>query len=260
MIRYLLDQYFIKQPKVRRFLTKLIYGTQDRVINLCGSILTVNSLRENGYLRAARKLKGSSFLEEEVSVLITLSIAIKSADTFIDIGANIGVFSSFIARTRLLFDDGFRILAFEPHPDTFLRLKRNVEHLGVEVHNVGLGSEKLTVDFVDGSVSHVFTNANNATSYNIPSELVPVNIVRLDSFNLYDSRNFLKIDVEGQELDVLNGASALFDRGAVSGVYIDGFVDKAVIDFLKLYNFRLFDLRKLTPSTGDAFALLALRN
>ena len=69
----------------------------------------------------------------------------------------------------------------------------------------------------------------------------------------------LKIDVEGQELDVLRGAERLFSSGRVRAVYIDGCAaGRAVEEFLTRRGFSLFDGRTLEPTTGGVFSLLAL--
>jgi|GraSoi2013_115cm_1033766.scaffolds.fasta_scaffold05929_4 FkbM family methyltransferase len=60
-------------------------------------------------------------------------------DTTIDGGANIGHMSSILAHRAGLSG---RVLAFEPHPQTFERLKRNVQKwtgvAPIELHNLAL--------------------------------------------------------------------------------------------------------------------------
>lgn len=259
MFRSKIDKLIIKQPKVRRLLTRAFYGDRNSTITLFGLNLTVNTLRENGYVRAAKKISGSSLLEDEVSVLITLPMVFGDVDTFVDIGANVGIFACIMARKKL-FDPNFKVIAFEPHPDTFQRLKRNTEGSGVEIFNVGLGAEEGSVEFVDGAVSHVFTRSEAQSAYNISSERLMIRIERLDAFDFTGRKLFLKIDVEGQELDVLKGAASLFERQQIAGVYLDGFDDRRVCAFLTRYGFKFFDLRRIAPCSGDAFALLALRS
>lgn len=70
----------------------------------------------------------------------------------------------------------------------------------------------------------------------------------------------MKIDVEGQEFAVLNGAKLFFEQKRVKAVYLDGFKnERSVIDFLKGYGFSFFDGRTLEKTDGmSVFSLLAI--
>ena len=189
---------------------------------------------------------------------MTLPIIMDRVDTFVDAGANIGIFSCIIARRRL-FQPEFRVMAFEPHPDTFVRLQANAIEWGIETYNIALGADDSRDEFVDGAVSNVFTKLDQASCYNISNERVLVNIRPLDSFCLSDRKIFLKIDVEGQEYNVLLGAIGLFESKSVVGIYFDGFSDQRVLTFLRKFNFEFFDLRQLKKCDGNVFALLAVK-
>ena len=81
---------------------------------------------------------------------------------------------------------------------------------------------------------------------------------RLDSFDL-SGNLFPKIDVEGQELDVLHGASAFFEAGRVKAVYVDGFdYDQAIPNFLTGHGMTLLapvTQRPFPPAGHTALAL-----
>lgn len=257
MVGSLIDHFFIKRPHLRRLVTSMLYGRSDQRIRLIGQNLTVNALRENGYLRASQKTKGSCFLEHELNVLLTLAISCSSCDMFVDAGANIGVFSCAMARRRI-FDPTFRIMSFEPHPDTYERLTMNTKQWGVETHNTALSNYNGELQFVDGAVSHVFTAAQHISKYNILTERTSIPCRRLDSFDIPHRAIMLKIDVEGHEYQVLEGALRLFEKRSVSAVYIDGYADKRSPAFLQRNGFELFDVDKLLPAAADTFGLLAL--
>ncbi len=58
---------------------------------------------------------------------------------------------------------------------------------------------------------------------------------------------------------VLKGASSWFDEKRIKAVYLDGFADKEeVLNFLRLYNFSLWDGQELVKTDGDLFSLLAI--
>ncbi|MFZ2449501.1 MAG: FkbM family methyltransferase [Methylovulum miyakonense] len=135
-------------------------------------------------------------LEEEMEILKELAGDRKTA---IDIGANIGLYSYYLSK---ICD---RVEAFEPNP-TCLRVLQNYNAKNVFTHNVGLSSNigvlELHIPIVDGKemLGHATVNSINTEhlSMKIP-------IKTLDEYE-FDQVSFVKIDVEGHELDVIKGA------------------------------------------------------
>jgi len=257
-LRYVLDRYFIKQPRLRHAVTKAVFGEHDTAINLAGLKLSVNILRENGYYRAWRKSRGSEFMERELGIMLSLAFVSARCDGFVDVGANIGVFSALMARRKKL-DPCFEVTAFEPHPDTYQRLVKNVALKGVSTFNAALSDRDAELSFVDGAVSHVFAATAHQNSYHIGSLRRQIPCRRLDSFDFKGQAMLVKIDVEGHELEVLRGASALLDNGRISAIYCDGHDRNAVPKFLEDRGFQLFDASNFQPSRGEIFQLLAIR-
>lgn len=130
--------------------------------------------------------------------------------TVFDVGANIGVFAVLQARR------GAQVYAFEPNPSSFRRLSQTISSNGLSAslvaYNVGVGAGKaiatLTVPrgwTTNGQLS--ITDVQEASSES-SSHLV-VAIVSLDDFvdaQTAASIDLLKIDTEGFEIEVLNGA------------------------------------------------------
>ncbi|MCX8179735.1 MAG: FkbM family methyltransferase, partial [Candidatus Aenigmarchaeota archaeon] len=104
-----------------------------------------------------------------------------------DAGANVGVFSILCAKLGAK-----RVLAFEPIEEICLKLEKNIQHNSlrnkITVVNKGLGNEqkriKIGFDF-----------------YENEAEIVP-----LDMFLRGRRVDFIKIDVEGFEKEVILGA------------------------------------------------------
>jgi hypothetical protein len=138
-------------------------------------------------------------------------------------------------------------------------LQANLSAPDQTAFNFAVGDKPGKLTFVRGAVSHVTTTLSQANSYSL-KETFDVECRRLDSFEIPGGNLLLKIDVEGQELDVLRGASRWFDEGRCAVVYIDGFERRdEVFDLLKRRDFVLLDGRTLEPAQENTFSLLAIR-
>jgi FkbM family methyltransferase len=254
----LIDRFYNKNPRLRKLLMTILFGDNNITVNIFNRKLLINSVKENGYYRASRICNTSSLLRDEVSVLLNISAILSAGDTFLDIGANIGIFSSLLSRYKSIFPD-LDIYAFEANPNTYKRLKDNAENYGFQTYNIAISDTETELEFCEGAVSHVFTTLENASKYNFKSSKMLVKCQRLDRFAIKGDSIILKIDVEGQEMAVLKGASSWFDAKRIKAVYLDGFTDKEeVLNFLRLYDFSLWDGRELVKTDGDSFSLLAI--
>ena len=248
-----------QQPRLRAALTRLIYGNRDVDVELFQRRLRLNTTLENGYYRAHRLSRRNSTLRHETLILQRLALFFSDEMTFVDVGANIGLFSILASDVGNLYPN-FHTVAFEVSPITFSRLQVNANRFGFEAINCPLGREEKDLEFVSGAVSGVTTVADKATAYNLESTRFTTRSRRLDSFVLKGDL-FLKIDVEGQELDVLYGASAFFAEKRVKAVYVDGFdFDPAIPDFLRANGMRLVNPNNLKPFQARDFTVIALRD
>ncbi|THD37179.1 MAG: FkbM family methyltransferase [Sphingomonas sp.] len=239
-------------------MTRLLHGRRDHDVRLFGRDVRINALREAGYYRASKLIRANSLLRDETLVLQRVSMMLGPDTTFVDIGANIGIFSCVIADAARIFDN-FRVVAFEASPDTYRRLAVNAERFGFTAINAALAARDGPLDFVDGAVSGVATASDKAGIAHIRGRGFAADGRRLDGFDL-PGRLVLKIDVEGMELAVIEGARGLFDAGRVAAVYLDDFADKpAVLTFLTGYGFDLYAPGRLNAYHDRARALLAVR-
>ena len=106
----------------------------------------------------------------------------------------------------------------------------------------------------------MFTTTDNESTYSIKDKIIEVTAGKLSEQNISGDSLIVKIDVEGQEMNVLEGAKNLFDKSKIKAVFIDGFYDPKIISFLKDYHFKLMNAQSLEESSLTGGQLLALRN
>ena len=90
-------------PRFRLFLVNLFFPDQDVDIELYGSRLRINKRKEVGYLNAYKRAQFSMVLQHESGVLATLALLLEPTDTFVDIGANVGLYASIVSRVGSVF-------------------------------------------------------------------------------------------------------------------------------------------------------------
>jgi Methyltransferase FkbM domain len=71
--------------------------------------------------------------------------------------------------------------------------------------------------------------------------------MRLEETGLSEGPIVLKVDVEGHEFEVLQGAASLFDRTRIAVVFLDGFEKPSIPRLLADRGFVLFDAATLHP-------------
>jgi FkbM family methyltransferase len=144
--------------------------------------------------------------EPELAVLDQL---IRRGGTAVDVGANQGFFAFALSE---LAD---RVVAFEPNPDYAL-FARAMLRGRAEVHRLALADEPGRTAFHvpidhDGTVLHLAGSLKGTHGQFPRDRTYRVEVRTLDSFALTDVR-FIKVDVEGSEREVLDGASATIAR------------------------------------------------
>jgi FkbM family methyltransferase len=228
-----------KYPRFRSFLTRLLVPARKIDIQLFGAALRIHTREEIGLWRAARMADENVVFRDEVASLLNLALLFRPGDTFVDVGANVGLYSTVLSRLRHAFPN-VNYVAIEPNPQTAERLRNSVGE-AVQVLNVALSDHTGELGFVSGVTSGVFrVSARDSAATKVRCE-------RLDRVPLPQSDLVVKIDVEGHELPVLNGAARLLDEQRIKVIYIDGYSDGTIPDFLRERNFALYHGRTLTP-------------
>jgi FkbM family methyltransferase len=166
----------------------------------------------------------------------------------VEIGANIGQNCSCMARRAW---PGGMVYAFEPHPDILSELRRNVarwpadKFAPVHIEPVALSAEPGEASLENGP--EFKTNRGSASIQRGASRpgSFTVKLARLDDC-LCEVKDIgvCKIDVEGHELSVLQGATDLLKRRAIRDIIFEDFNPQPsdVTKLLRDNNYEVFKL------------------
>ena len=157
---------------------------------------------------------------------------------FLDVGADIGVYSATLLNT--FPNSELKVMAFEPTARSFALLCRNLTLNGhkegdrLKIFNCALGSKangraQLHFDaLAPGSSRIVFEPAaENAVEIEVQSldQLVSPALDSCDDI-------FMKIDVEGMEIPVLQGAQQIMASGRGLYLMVEDFVDGSILEYI----------------------------
>lgn len=158
-----------------------------------GKTITMNAFSHNDFIGRCFVIHNDFF---EPDLIKIMGQFIKQGDTVLDIGANIGNHSVYFSKIC-----GATVHAFEGYAPIFPILEKNIANTSTTLHKTLLGKEK-------GQASVTNFNSSNAgcTTFS-PNNDGDFPICSLDSMkNKIGKVHFMKIDVEGAELPVLQGA------------------------------------------------------
>ena len=192
----------------------------------------------------------------------------------IDVGANKGNYTL----EALNVNDRLRVYAFEPHPITFAALEKRVSRYSNAIPiNKGMSSQNGSLQLYDypdkDASSHASLFQDVITEiHGVGSSVAhTVDLTTLDGFLKSEKINeitLLKIDTEGNELEILRGGVNAIGEGKVKAIHFE-FNEMNVIsraffrDFWKVlesYRFyrmlpnELLEIKKYNPLSCELFA------
>lgn len=143
--------------------------------------------------------------------------ALRPGDLFVDVGANVGSYTVLAAGAC-----GADVISCEPIPAAYRHLQLNI-HINelddrVRALRVGVGSATGLLRFTStfDSMNHVVTGAQESQS-----PTVQVEVTSLDELLEAEDPYLLKIDVEGYETEVVDGASQTLARPNLAAVVME---------------------------------------
>jgi FkbM family methyltransferase len=142
---------------------------------------------------------------------------------FFDVGANDGA----TAKAAISHLPGARIYAFEPHPQTFAKLRDNISRPQLSLFNIALGDwtgEAELFSYENDKINSLSRKAPFAMRFGKEGEPIKVRIDTIDDFCASQDIagiDVLKIDTEGSELVVLKGAGKKLANRDIRFVYTE---------------------------------------
>ena len=123
----------------------------------------------------------------------------KEKNHVIDVGANIGLMTAYFSKHWK------KTTAFEPSRKSFACLEKNCNKENISLHNLGLSNKDDKVLFAEYTKSEIDQIILTKTVLKKNWTSSEIEVTYLDKFKFKDV-DLLKIDVEGHELQVVQGA------------------------------------------------------
>jgi len=145
-----------------------------------------------------------------------------------DVGANIGQFADVLLREFATCPTALDAWLFEPSPKTFQKLRSNLDgRAGVRLQNLGLGDqvgERRLYSIGEGSK---FASLYRRDMPHKNETMDCVEIAAISTVDYFCFENgikhiqFLKLDVEGHEFKVLQGATDMLAQGCIDFIQFE---------------------------------------
>lgn len=181
---------------------------------------------------------------------------LRPQDSFVDVGANVGVFTTLLG-TRI---PGLGITAIEPFPPVLQMLERNCDLNGLapSIRRVGVGAAAGSA-MLEVAARDVHNRLSNDAGEAGDGRL-SVPVMTLDEIVGEDAVRLVKVDVEGGEHDVFRGADRLLSRSDPPVLLFElaghetryGTTARGIFELLAGHGYRLYLLDgALTPYDGN---------
>ena len=159
----------------------------------------------------------------ELFVLNAIKNTGRKINTLFDVGANTGEYTKLLLR---YFPDAF-IYSFEASKMTYKKLKENIQSERVVLNNIGISN-----DTTKGILYYDKECSGLASLYDRQLDYLGIDFslseeIELDTLDHYcethniDIIDFLKMDIEGNELNALKGANRLLKEKRINSIQIE---------------------------------------
>lgn len=193
-----------------------------------------------------KKLTANLFEDKEINFLLKI-LKFRKTHTFIDIGAHAGLYSIIIKT----WFPSIKIISFEPDKQNRFQFFGNIFlnnlHNKIQVYDIGLSNKKGLVPF--GIRTEAFGKRGGKAINNNSTDKVQID--KLDNLLNYKKTDCLiKIDVEGHECEVIEGAK-LFLKNNFCLIQVELWNEKSFNNFnniIKNFGYQSFQKIKGTEN------------
>ncbi len=240
IFKFILKEESNKKQRIRRLFYALCWQIWKRTVK---KPLIINLDNGAKYIAHPKTPMGSFPIYARIydsDKIIFLRKFLKEGGIFIDIGANMGVYP-------LLLKDKFRkFILFEPIKETANICEANMKLNGIkyELYGIALGNSSGEIKFdFKGNFDTTAKISKDSGNY-------IVKIDKLDNIipeKYYGDLSFIKIDVEGFELDVLKGAEKIIEESSVRLIQFERLKTtplEPLLEFFKKRGWKVFALGK----------------
>jgi FkbM family methyltransferase len=242
------------QALTRRLRTS---GRRFRTLDILGHAIILDVTDSSAYMRYFH----AQPYEPELTAF--LADTVRPGSVFVDVGANIGLFTLLAARCA---SPGGRVLAFEPHPDARARMQHLLTLNGltnlVTVSNAALSDRSgpaaplfLASDSVlstlDPSVAPMKDEYAFRTSVDVPVSSLDDWLAASGPAWTDTPIDVIKIDVEGTEARVLHGMARTLARSPSLKIVCETAAGGAADDLLKAAGFTVRPLESRRGTFGN---------
>ncbi|NND76953.1 MAG: FkbM family methyltransferase [Flavobacteriales bacterium] len=204
---------------------------------------------------------GQDYVEkDDLNVFLSL---VKNDFVVFDVGANTGLYSLAVKAK----DPSATVYAFEPHPINLERLDRNVQLndlKGISTVGMAVGALNKVINFtipsndqISDTSSAIDEFSKNSYRGEIKWKQIQVKQTTLDDFLIersIDLVNLIKIDVEGYELSVFDGAKKTIESSKPF-ILVESFLDKEkrtyFSKFISDFDYEVFFIHNKGIVRGD---------
>ncbi len=213
------DDNFVERLE-KQFCQSCVLPTMLGVENSCHRCEVYSTTQHNMYIIDGHKMwlddqdslglssNNGIFEPQEIEIV---KQEVKLGDTVLDIGANIGYYTLIFA--KLVGEHG-KVFAFEPDPNKFALLKKNVEMNGYT--NVVLVPKAVSNE---NKIAKLYLCKQNQAMHRVYNSVfcndsINIELLKLDDyFQQYsDNISFIKIDIEGNEYAAIEGMLNLLHK------------------------------------------------
>lgn len=246
---YIKKRTYNKPPPTEEEVWEALFVDQTNIIyDLCADVKII--------LHKDSRLCRLIYFGFEENELNFMKKYLRNGDVFIDIGSNIGLYS--LIASSFIGKEG-SIYAIEPTPETFSRLKKNIalnNFKNINTLNFGLSNSENVVDFNTSNDGYDAWNSLAKLDQLKKGAKIKINVKTLDSVldkNSITKVDLVKLDVEGWEKYVLEGASNLLNHAdppvfmvefTESNAFVAGYYLGELYDYMTSYGFKWYSYDK----------------